>query len=95
VVAATGPFQPPIIPAVVPANAGIVQIYSAAYRRPTARRAVLVVGASSSGAQIADEVQRAGSRVYLSMARTIGPRRLAARISSGGWAHWAIGCIKL
>src|SRR5215468_5325986 len=34
VVAATGPFQQPIIPAVVPGNIGIVQIHSAAYRNP-------------------------------------------------------------
>jgi len=77
VVAATGPFQRPIIPAVVPANAGILQIHSAAYRNPgqMPEGAVLVVGAGSSGAQIADELQRAGKPVYLSIARTKGARR--------------------
>src|SRR5437868_9168707 len=69
VVAATGPFQRPIVPAVVPADAGIAQIHSAAYRNPgqLPGGSVLVVGAGSSGAQIADELQRAGRRVYLSL----------------------------
>src|SRR5690348_5483647 len=62
VVAATGPFQKPIIPSLVPAEAGIMQIHSAHYRNPAQlpAGAVLVVGAGSSGAQIADELQRAG-----------------------------------
>ncbi len=69
VVAATGPFQRPIIPAVVPLDAGIMQIHSNSYRNPgqLPGGAVLVVGAGSSGAQIADELQRAGKRVYLSV----------------------------
>lgn len=69
VVAATGPFQRPIIPAVVPLDAGIKQIHSNSYRNPgqLLGGAVLVVGAGSSGAQIADELQRAGKRVYLSV----------------------------
>ena len=60
VVAATGPFQRPIIPAVVPADAGIVQLHSNAYRNPAQlpEGAVLVIGAGSSGAQIADELLR-------------------------------------
>src|SRR6202142_4414145 len=55
VVVATGPFQRPIVPALVPAEAGMVQIHSAAYRNPAQlpEGAVLVVGAGSSGAQIA------------------------------------------
>ncbi len=69
VVAATGPFQRPIIPAVVPPEAGVVQVHSSAYRNPAQlpAGAVLVVGAGSSGAQIADELLRAGRRVYLSV----------------------------
>src|SRR5690348_12632963 len=57
VVAATGPFQRPIIPAVVPVDAGIVQLHSGAYRNPAQlpEGAVVVIGAGSSGAQIADE----------------------------------------
>ena len=34
VIAATGPFQRPIIPAVVPAEAGITQLHSSHYRNP-------------------------------------------------------------
>jgi putative flavoprotein involved in K+ transport len=69
VVAATGPFQRPIIPAVVPQEAGITQVHSNAYRNPgqLPQGAVMVVGAGSSGVQIADELLRAGKRVYLSV----------------------------
>ena len=71
VVAATGPFQRPLIPTVVPHDTGIMQIHSNAYRNPAQlpKGAVLVVGAGSSGGQIADELLRAGKEVYLS----IGP----------------------
>ena len=69
IVSATGPFQKPLIPAVVPPDAGIVQLHSTAYRNPAQlpKGAVLVVGAGSSGSQIADELLRAGRRVYLSV----------------------------
>lgn len=69
VVAATGPFQRPIIPPVVPEHAGFAQIHSSGYRNPDQlpEGAVLVVGAGSSGAQIADELLQAGRRVYLSV----------------------------
>jgi putative flavoprotein involved in K+ transport len=77
VVAATGPFQRAIIPAVVPAETGIVQLHSNAYRNPgqLPAGAVLVIGAGSSGAQIADELSRAGRRVYLSVGRHQRPPR--------------------
>ena len=57
VVAATGPFQKPVIPAIAPQNAALHQIHSADYRNPAQlpAGAVLVVGAGSSGVQIADE----------------------------------------
>lgn len=69
VVAATGAFQHPVIPSVVPNEAGPMQIHSSAYRNPgqLPAGAVLVVGSGSSGVQIADELQRAGRRVYLSV----------------------------
>src|SRR5438445_6194865 len=75
VVAATGPFQRSIIPAVVPREAGIVQMHSNEYRNPgqLPEGAVLVVGAGSSGAQIADELSRAGRRVYLAVSRHARP----------------------
>jgi putative flavoprotein involved in K+ transport len=77
VVAATGPFQIPAIPPVVPQSAGFAQLHSAAYRNPAQLRegAVLVVGAGSSGVQIADELMRAGRKVYLS----VGPHERPPR----------------
>src|ERR1700691_5755477 len=77
VVVATGPFQRSVIPNVVPLNSGIEQIHSANYRNPTQLRdgAVLVIGAGSSGVQIADELVRAGRRVYLS----VGPHNRPPR----------------
>jgi len=69
VVAATGPFQVPVIPPIVPADAGPVQIHSSSYRNPAQLPDgdVLVVGAGSSGVQIADELRRSGRSVYLSV----------------------------
>ena len=77
VVAATGPFQRAIISKAVPTYVGIVQLHSNAYRNPgqLPEGAVLVVGAGSSGAQIADELARAGRRVYLSVGRHERPPR--------------------
>ena len=68
-VAATGPFQKPLIPQVVPEALGIVQMHSTAYRNPAQlpEGAVMVVGSGSSGSQIADELLRAGRKVYLSV----------------------------
>jgi putative flavoprotein involved in K+ transport len=69
VVVATGPFQRPIMPPIVPETAGLMQIHSAAYRNPAQlpEGGVLVVGAGSSGTQIADELLRSGRRVHLSV----------------------------
>jgi putative flavoprotein involved in K+ transport len=77
VVAATGPFQVPVIPPLVPETAGIAQLHSASYRNPRQLPggAVLVVGAGSSGVQIADELSRAGRRVYLSVSTHDRPPR--------------------
>ncbi len=77
VVAATGPFQRPVVPPMVPAELGIAQMHSNAYRNPEQLPpgAVLVVGAGSSGAQIADELQRAGKQVYLCVGRHERPPR--------------------
>ncbi len=82
VVAATGPFQRPKIPALVPPEAGILQIHSNQYRNPgqLPDGAVLVVGSGSSGAQIADELSRAGRTVYLCVgAHQRPPRRYRGR----------------
>ncbi len=91
VVAATGPFQRPITPAIVPASAAIVQIHSALYRNPgqLPKGAVLVVGAGSSGAQIADELLRAGRQVYLS----VGPHDRPPRRYRGKDFVWWLGVL--
>jgi putative flavoprotein involved in K+ transport len=77
VVAATGPFQRGIIPPLVPRDSGIMQMHSTAYRNPDQPPpgAVLVVGAGSSGTQIADELSRAGRRVYLCVGQHDRPPR--------------------
>jgi putative flavoprotein involved in K+ transport len=77
VVAATGPFQRGLIPPLVPPASGITQMHSTAYRNPDQLPpgAVLVVGAGSSGAQIADELSRAGRRVFLCVGQHERPPR--------------------
>ncbi|WP_025596452.1 flavin-containing monooxygenase [Burkholderia sp. WSM2230] len=77
VVVATGPFQKPVIPTIAPQNASLTQIHSADYRNPQQLPpgGVLVVGAGSSGVQIADELNRAGRRVYLSVGAHDRPPR--------------------
>ena len=77
VVAATGAFQIPVIPPLVPDNAPFVQIHSNAYRNPAQlpEGGVLVVGTGSSGSQIADELQRSGKQVYLSVGAHDRPPR--------------------
>ena len=91
VISATGPFQRPIIPAVVPEDAGLAQIHSNAYRNPDQlpKGAVLVVGAGSSGVQIADELLRAGKRVYLS----VGPHDRPPRSYRARDFCWWLGVL--
>jgi len=91
VVAATGPFQRPVIPAVVPEDASLMQIHSNAYRNPEqlSEGAVLVVGAGSSGAQIADELLSSGKRVYLS----VGPHDRPPRSYRGRDFVWWLGVL--
>lgn len=82
VVAATGAFQKPAFPAIVPAEAGIEQIHSSQYRNPEQLPAggVLVVGAGSSGVQIADELRRSGRDVFLAVgAHDRPPQRYRGR----------------
>jgi putative flavoprotein involved in K+ transport len=87
VVAATGPFQRPIAPPLVPQGAGMVQIHSAEYRNPDQlpKGAVLVVGAGSSGVQIAAELQSAGKTVYLSVGAHDRPPRSYRRRDFCWW----------
>lgn len=77
VVAATGPFQKPSFPAIVPETAGITQIHSSAYRNPgqLPDGAVLVVGGGASGSQIAEELNNAGRKVFLCVGEHYRPPR--------------------
>lgn len=77
IVAATGPFQVPVTPQIVPQDAGVLQMHSVDYRNPDQlpAGAVLVVGAGASGGQIAEELVSAGRKVYHSIGRHIRPPR--------------------
>ncbi|MEO1471827.1 MAG: FAD-dependent oxidoreductase, partial [Pseudomonadota bacterium] len=75
----------------VPAGASVTQLHSSAYRNPgaLAEGAVLVVGAGSSGSQIADDLNRAGRRVFLS----IGPHDRPPRRYRGRDNVWWLGVL--
>jgi putative flavoprotein involved in K+ transport len=91
VVAATGPFQKPVIPPIIPGDAGVPQVHSAGYRNPEQLPDgnVLVVGAGSSGVQIAAELARPGRRVYLS----VGPHDRPPRRYRGRDNVWWLGIL--
>ena len=93
VVAATGPFQRPVFPDIIPKDAGVTQIHSNAYRNPDQmpEGAVLVIGAGSSGTQIADELLRDGKRVFLS----VGPHSRYPRRYRGHDYCWWLGVLGL
>ena len=93
VVAATGPFQRPVVPPIVPDGAVPVQIHSSDYRNPAQlpEGNVLVVGAGSSGVQIADELQRSGRQVHLS----VGPHDRPPRSYRGRDFCWWLGVLNL
>jgi putative flavoprotein involved in K+ transport len=84
VVAATGAFQHPVIPPIVPAD-------SSSYRNPQQlpEGAVLVVGAGSSGVQIAAEIRKSGREVFLS----VGPHDRPPRSYRGRDFVWWLGVL--
>ncbi|MEB3766497.1 NAD(P)/FAD-dependent oxidoreductase [Acinetobacter sp. MD2] len=94
VIIATGPFQKAIIPAIAPQKTALYQIHSDQYKNPQQlpEGNVLVIGAGSSGVQIADELNRAGKKVFLSVGKhERPPRRYRGRDNVwwlgvlGGW----------
>jgi putative flavoprotein involved in K+ transport len=91
VIAATGPFQKPKMPGIVPDSLGLMQVHSADYRNPgqLPAGAVLVVGAGASGAQIAEELLEAGRKVYLS----VGPHDRPPRRYRGRDNVWWLGVL--
>ena len=81
VVVATGPYQRPLHASAF-ADTGLFQVHASHYRNPAQLPdgAVLMVGAGASGAQIAEELRRAGRRVFLSVGRHNRlPRRYRGR----------------
>jgi putative flavoprotein involved in K+ transport len=81
VVIATGPYQRPVIPDLL-RDDNLFQVHASQYLNPAQlpRGAVLVVGSGPSGAQIAEELLRAGRRTYLSVGRHARvPRRYRGR----------------
>lgn len=93
VVVATGPFQNPFIPPIIPTNAPVFQSHSFNYRKPKELidGAVLVVGSGSSGVQIAEELKRVGRKVYLS----VGPHDRPPRRYRGRDFVWWLGVLGL
>lgn len=91
VVAATGAFQVPIIPDLVANAPNIVQMHSTKYRNPDRlpEGAVLVIGAGSSGTQIAEELLSSGRSVYLS----VGPHDRPPRAYRGRDFCWWLGVL--
>lgn len=92
VVAATGASSEPRLPAVaseIPPS--IEQVTALQYRNPDqiASAEVLVVGASASGAQIADELQRSGRQVTLA----VGEHVRLPRTYRGRDIHWWMDAI--
>lgn len=93
IVAATGAFQHPVIPPIVPQSEKVEQIHSFYYKNPDQlpEGAVMVVGAGSSGAQIADELNRAGRKVFLS----VGPHDRPPRRYRDRDFVWWLGVLGL
>ncbi|PBQ06664.1 FAD-dependent oxidoreductase [Pseudomonas congelans] len=92
-VSATGPFQKPVIPPIAPVNEALHQIHSAHYFNPQQlpEGGVLVVGAGSSGVQIAEELLLSGRQVYLS----VGPHDRPPRAYRGRDFCWWMGVLGL
>jgi len=81
IVVATGPYQRAVMPDLLRDHA-IFQVHASRYQNPEQlpQGAVLVVGSGASGAQITEELCRAGRRIYLSVGQhTRLPRRYRGR----------------
>ncbi|NMO49955.1 NAD(P)-binding domain-containing protein [Actinoplanes sp. TBRC 11911] len=82
VVIASGGLRRPHIPDVAELPVGVTALHAVDYRRPEQlpAGAVLVVGGGQSGTQLAEELRRAGRKVYLSTSM-VGrvPRRYRGR----------------
>jgi putative flavoprotein involved in K+ transport len=86
VVVATGPYQRALVPDLLREHP-VFQVHASTYQSPEQLPpgAVLVVGAGASGAQIAEELQCAGRKVYLSVGNH---RRLPRRYRGRDLIWW-------
>ncbi|WP_130802051.1 flavin-containing monooxygenase [Acinetobacter ihumii] len=91
IVVATGAFQKAIIPSIAPQQPDFYQIHSDQYRNPQdlPEGNVLVIGSGSSGVQIADEINRSGRKVYLS----VGPHERPPRKYRNRDNVWWLGVL--
>lgn len=87
VVVATGPFQRPYIPNLLPPELDLFQIHASSYKNPDQlpAGAVLIIGSGASGAQIAEELLRADRQVFLSVGRH---RRMPRRYRGKDLIWW-------
>jgi putative flavoprotein involved in K+ transport len=95
VVVATGPYQRALVPDLL-RDHPVFQVHASGYRNPgqLPSGSVLLVGAGASGAQIADELHRAGRRVFLSVGQhTRMPRRYRGQDLT--WWFGALGLFEM
>jgi putative flavoprotein involved in K+ transport len=92
VVVATGPYQRALMPDLLREHR-VFQVHASRYRNPgqLPPGAVLVVGAGASGAQIAEELHRAGRRVFLA----VGQHTRMPRTYRGQDLTWWLGALGL
>ncbi len=96
VVVATGPYQRPKLPDLLRDHKELFQVHASGYTNPNQlpSGAVLVIGSGASGAQITEELMRAGRRVFLSVGRHRRvPRRYRGRDLM--WWLYALGRDKM
>lgn len=92
VVVASGAFSRPWVPRLAAAlPAGVAQLTPHQYRNPgqVEEGGVLVVGASATGLQLADELQRAGHRVTLAVGEHVRMPRVYRGRDIQWWMHAA------
>ena len=88
---ATGAFQKPVMPSIIPEQENLNQIHSQFYKNPNqfSEGAILVIGSGSSGSQIAQELMLSGKKVFLS----IGPHNRPPRRYRGKDNVWWFGVL--
>lgn len=92
VVIASGAFNQPVVPRLATdLPAGIAQLTPFSYRNPSQIKdgGVLVVGASATGLQLADEIQRAGRAVTLAVGEHVRIPRVYRGRDIQWWMHAA------